>query len=330
MPDLPPHARVNDLWKLLLYIGAVLLGGALLAPWLVRGGMACLPVESISGGGAAGWLAEKIHDAPFARYFSRACQFWAVALLWPLIRWTGMDRALFPPLRPVGSGLREYALGFALAAGLLLALGWGLCTTGAFRLKPEPAWGGVREALSAALGAGVLEELFFRGALFGLLLRSLPARTAVFATTFLFAFVHFLRPPEGWSLPIEEVTWSSGLLVLRAIGGGFLDAHFLLAEFATLFAVGWVLCAARVRTGRLWASMGLHGGWVFGLKYFSALTLSSKALRAGEHLPWMGVNLKIGLAPLLVIALTGWVFLMVVRKRDKKSENRNLKFEGGS
>ena len=298
----------HALAKLLLYIGAVLLGGALLAPWLVQAGLAAFPEPE-------GWLAEQVHKAPFARFFSRACQFWAVVLLWPLIRWTGMDRALFPPLRPVSSGLREYALGFALAAGLLLALGAGLVSAGLFRMRPEPAWGGVGEPLSAALGAGVLEELFFRGALFGLLLRSLPLRSAVLATTFLFAFVHFLRPPEGWVLPVEEVTWSSGLLALRAIGATFGDAHFLLAEFATLFAVGWVLCAARVRTGRLWASMGLHGGWVFGLKYFSALTLSSKALRAGEHLPWMGVNLKIGLLPLVVIALTGGLFLWWAGRR---------------
>jgi hypothetical protein len=75
---------------------------------------------------------------------------------------------------------------------------------------------------------------------------------------------------------------------------------------------------ARLKTGRLWASMGLHGGWVFGLKYFSALTLSSKALRAGDHLPWIGLNLKIGLAPLLVIALTGWLFALCLRSAKSK------------
>ncbi len=314
MPARPPSSsRVPDVLKLLLYVAAVLVGGALLAPWLVQWGMAAFPESMVGSGGAGGWLAEKIHDAPFSRYFSRASQFWAVTLLWPLIRWTGMNRSLFPPLRPVASGVKEYLIGFALAAGLLLALGWGLCEYGAFRLKPEPPWARVGTAFSAALGAGVLEELFFRGAIFGLLVRSLSLRSAVFATTFLFAIVHFLRPPEGWVLPINEVTWSSGFAVLGAIGGGFLDTQFLLAEFATLFAVGWVLCVARVRTGRLWACMGLHGGWVFGLKYFSALTLSSKALRLGEHLPWMGVNLKIGLAPLLVIAFTGWLFVRLAR-----------------
>ena len=316
----PTPRHIPDLLKLLLYVGAVMLGGALLAPWLVHFGMAAFPASAVEAGGASGWLAEKIHGAPFARYFSRASQFWAVLLLWPLIRWAGMNRSLFPPLRPAGTGLREYGVGFALAAGLLLALGWGFCELGIFRLREATPWGKVGAALTAALGAGILEELFFRGALLSLLLRTMSTFSAAFATTFLFAIVHFLRPPEGWVLPMDEVTWTSGFTVLRVIAAGFTDVQFLLAEFATLFAVGWVLCVARLRTGRLWASMGLHGGWVFGLKYFSALTLGTKALRAGEHLPWIGLNLKIGLAPLIVIALTGWLFVASLRLSKPASQ----------
>ena len=170
--------------------------------------------------------------------------------------------------------------------------------------------------LTAALGAGILEEIFFRGAILGLLLRTLRPITALLFSSALFAFVHFLRPPETWSLPLNEVTWTSGFQALSAILATFKNTDFLLAEFATLFAVGCVLAAARLRTGQLWASMGLHGGWVFGLKYFSALTLSSKALRAGDHLPWIGLNLKIGLAPLLVITLTGLIVLRLLPRTE--------------
>ena len=121
MQTTPTPRHIPDLLKLLLYVVAVMLGGALLAPWLVHAGMAAFPASAVDAGGASGWLAEKIHGAPFARFFSRASQFWAVLLLWPLIRWAGMDRTLFPSMRPAGSGMRDYALGFALAAGLLLA-----------------------------------------------------------------------------------------------------------------------------------------------------------------------------------------------------------------
>jgi uncharacterized protein len=313
MPAVPQPSSTSlftsDALKLCLYVTAVLLGGALLAPALVFGG--AFLVEKLAANGTDGFadLRETIQTAPFARYFSRASQIFAVLLLFPLIRWTGMDRSLFPTARPIGPGLRQYLLGFLLAACLLLALGWVFCSTGAYRLRPDPNWMAIQKPLTAALGAGILEELFFRGALLGLLLRRQSPLAATLTSTFLFAIVHFLRPPEGWSLPLDQVTWFSGFTVLRVIGEGFLDTQFLIAEFTTLFAVGWVLTQARLKTGQLWLSMGLHGGWVFGLKYFSAVTLSTKALRAGDYLPWIGVNLKIGLAPLVVIALTGWLVL---------------------
>jgi uncharacterized protein len=304
-----PSIVSSDTLKLCLYIGAVLVGGALLAPQLVVGGAFLVEKMAATEGSLFYGLSDSITTSPFARYFSRASQICAVLFLWPLIRWTDMNRSLFPASKPLGNGLRQYGLGFLLAAGLLLALGAVFCQTGAYRLRPDPAWGGFGTPLSAALGAGILEELFFRGALLGLLLRRQTPLAAAITSTFLFAIVHFLRPPEGWSLPLNEVTWTSGFTILGLIGEGFLDTQFLIAEFATLFAVGWVLTQARLQTGQLWLSMGLHGGWVFGLKYFSALTLSSKALRAGDHLPWIGVNLKIGLAPLIVIAITGWLVL---------------------
>jgi hypothetical protein len=60
--------------------------------------------------------------------------------------------------------------------------------------------------------------------------------------------------------------------------------------------------------------MGLHAGWVFGLKYFSALTRGSKPLREGEHLPWIGENLRIGLVPLIVVLITGWIAIAITRR----------------
>lgn len=309
-----PSIISSDTAKLGLYVGAVLLGGALLAPLLVFGGAFLVEKMAATEGSAFYSLSDTISTAPFARYFSRASQVCAVLFLWPLIRWTGMNRSLFPPTKPFGSGLRQYGLGFLLAGGLLLALGWALCEIGAFRLRAEPAWTHIGPPLSAALGAGILEELFFRGALLGLLLRRQSPLAATVTSTFLFAIVHFLRPPEGWTLPLSDVTWTSGFTVLGLIGEGFLDTQFLLAEFATLFAVGWVLTQARLKTGRLWLSMGLHGGWVFGLKYFSAITQGSKALRAGDHLPWIGLNLKIGVAPLIVIAITGCLVLWLATR----------------
>lgn len=315
-------SRVPDALKLALYVAAVLAGGALLSPWLVAGGRWLVATAGTTPDSVWEPLLAEIRKADFARYFSRASQICAVLLLWPLIRWTGMSRGLFPGWQPWAAGARHYLLGFALAAGLLLALGAAFCQAGVYKIRPEPGWTALTAPLSAALGAGVLEELFFRGAILGLLLRNMRPLPALLATSLLFAFVHFLKPPGSWDLPLNEVDWTSGWRALGAILGAFQDTDFLLAEFATLFAVGWALGLARLRTGRLWASMGLHGGWVFGLKYFSGLTMGTKALRAGEHLPWIGVNLKIGLAPLAVIVLTGWLILCLLPRGDFEAKKK--------
>lgn len=299
--------------KLLLYLLVVMLGGALLAVPLFHLGKAALgwlSAPSWQDVGAAKWLRSEIERAHFTRYFNRAVLVCAIALIWPFLRWVKLDRSLLPTWKPISTGLKQWALGFFLASGLLLALGFVFYKLGAYQLHPHPRWWKLGEPITAALGAGIVEEFFFRGLLLGLLLRTMTTRTALIAGTFVFALVHFLKPPEGWQIEDAAVTWSSGFLVLQQIALGFGDVQFLLAEFATLFAVGWVLAQVRMQTGALWAGIGLHGGWVFGLKYFSALTAHTNG-----WLPWIGANLKIGLAPLLMVLFTGWLASRLLRTR---------------
>ena len=299
--------------KLLLYLLAVMLGGALLAVPLFHLGKTAhgwLSTPSWQELGIARWLRGEIERANFTRYFNRAVLVSAIVLIWPFLRWVKLDRSLLPAWKPFSAGLKQWALSFALASGLLLVLGIVFFKLGAYRLHPDPRWFKFAEPITAALGAGIVEEFFFRGLLLGLLLRTMSTRSALLAGTFVFALVHFLKPPEGWQIEDAAVTWSSGFLVLQQIVLGFGDVQFLLAEFATLFAVGWVLAQVRMQTGALWAGIGLHGGWVFGLKYFSGLMIHNNG-----WLPWVGPNLKIGLAPLLMVLLTGWIASRLLRAR---------------
>ena len=299
--------------KLLLYLLAVMLGGALLSVPLFHFGKAAhgwLSGSSLHDAGLVKWLLAEIERAQFTRYFNRAVLFCAIVFIWPFMRWVRLERSLLPAWRPFSTGLRQWAAGFALAAGLLLTLGFIFLQIGAYQLRPDPRWLKLGEPITAALGAGIVEEFFFRGLLLGLLLRTMTEIKALLSLTLVFALVHFLKPPEGWQISDAAVTWNSGFLVLQQIAAGFGDVHFLLAEFATLFAVGWVLAKIRVQTGALWAGIGLHGGWVFGLKYFSALTTYS-----GGWLPWIGANLKVGLMPLCTVLLTGWIASRLLRSR---------------
>ncbi len=299
--------------KLLLYLLVVMLGGALLAVPLFHLGKAAhswLSSPSWQSVGIATWLRSEIERAHFTRYFNRAVLVCAIALIWPFIRWVRLDRSLLPAWKPFSTGVKQWALCFLLASSLLLTLGLVFFKLGAYQLNPTPSWFKFGEPITAALGAGIVEEFFFRGLLLGLLLRTMPTRTALISATFIFALVHFLKPPEGWQIDDAAVTWISGFLVLKQIAVGFGDVQFLLAEFATLFAVGWVLAQVRMQTGALWAGIGLHGGWVFGLKYFSALMAYNNG-----WLPWIGTNLKIGLAPLLTVLCTGWIASRLLHAR---------------
>lgn len=305
----PPRGS-SALPKLLLYVSAVMIGGALLSvPLFHLGKMAqgWLPESPLKGLGATTWLLKEIDKAHFTRYFNRAVLVCALLFIWPFLRWVKLDRSLLPRWRPIAQGLRQWATGFLLAGGLLLILGWIFLKLGAYQLRPDAGWTKFGEPITAALGAGFMEEFFFRGLLLGLLMRTMQTRTALFWGTFVFALVHFLHPPDGWQIEDAQVTWNSGFLVLQQVVLGFSDVQFLLAEFATLFAVGWVLAQARMKTGALWAGIGLHGGWVFGLKYFSALTSAQNG-----WMPWIGANLKVGLAPLVVVLLTGWLALKLM------------------
>lgn len=321
-----PTAAPRPLLCLFGYVAAVMLCGAMLAPALHALAQSILAHSGgaeMAGKGGWGWLTSEIVKAPYSRYFTRSSQIFAVLLLWPLIKLAGIHRGLLPDWKPWRSGALQWLAGFVLAAGLLLAMGWCFIQSGAYRLRPNTDWLAIGPPISAALGAGILEELFFRGAVLGILLTTLRRWTAVFWCTLIFAAVHFLRAPDGWTLPPDQAGVFSGFAVLGAILQGFTDAEFLIAEFSTLFAVGWVLAWARMSTGRLWLGIGLHGGWVFGLKYFSAITSSSKALKAGEWLPWIGLNLKIGLVPLVVVLITGGLAVWSIRRNHCLAGNKS-------
>jgi membrane protease YdiL (CAAX protease family) len=305
---------VSALPKLLLYLLAVMLGGALLSAPLFELGqstLAWLKSSPMGESGVGQWLTKEINRAHLTRYFNRAVLVCAIVFIWPFLRSVQLDRSLLPSWKPFASGLRQWLLGFALAAGLLLIMGFVFFQLGAYRLRPEPGWMKLSEPITASLGASIVEEFFFRALLLGLLLRTMTTRAAVLWATFIFAIVHFMKPPEGWQIADDQVVWHSGFAVLAQIARGFGDIDFLLAEFATLFAVGWVLTQARMQTGSLWAGIGLHGGWVFGLKWFSGLMLYQKS-----WLPWIGPNLKIGLIPLVMVLITGWLALRLLPRQE--------------
>jgi len=330
----PPAAgapRLSAPWVILGYFAGTLLLGAALAPWLWQAARALA-----SWTGQEGWdrlpvigsWHDSIQRADFTRVFNRAILVAALVCLWPAARLLRLRRgALGLERNPVRG--RDLAAGFVLGAGLLLAMGGGYLAAGAFTWRKSMDVAGVlQDSLMRAAGAGIVEELFFRGALLGLVLRVWPPRAAVIFVSTVFAAVHFLQaPPE---LVIRDgIQAGTGFWLVGEILRVFGNANFLLAECATLWVAGWILGEARLRTGSLWLPIGLHAGWIFGIGFYAGLTRASKAVRRDEYLPWIGETLKSGLVPLAMLALTGtaiWAYLRWGRPQSAADRHGSRRF----
>jgi membrane protease YdiL (CAAX protease family) len=122
----------------------------------------------------------------------------------------------------------------------------------------------VASAAAAGVFAGCFEELFFRGILFmGLRRHSYDIR-AYLLTNLYYAALHFVEPREAYF--IDSLDLSAGFRHFAYTFLPFLDPLALLPGLIGLLLVGAVLSFAVERTGGLYLTIGLHAGWVFGIK----------------------------------------------------------------
>ena len=299
----------RGLWLLLvLYLGT-LVAAALVTPpvyWWIHGW-----AEGGSGDLAA-YLAEK----GLPRYFDRIR--WLLVLLalpW-LCRATGLTSR---PALGLTGGRPAWLLAAAwLAAGLAMvaAVAGGQLAGGTAELQAPGAASEVLAALAAAALAAVLiaffEELVFRGVVFRLAHRALPAWGSVPVAAGIFAVLHFQKvPSDAWpgGAGGEPVTWTSGFTVAwRSVAAmsGTADLHVL----AALFLAGSVLCLLYLRHGTLLAPIGLHAGWVLAAQLHRRFVAVDPAAATAL---WGGKNLIDGALPLGLLALLAAGMLLAMR-----------------
>ncbi len=282
------------------YFAGTILIGALLAPPLFWLGQWAI------GQGWTPFLAR----FDFETYFHRALLVAAVALLWPFFRSMNVRRMADLGLESNPVWLRDVAAGFFFAAIPLLCCGAVFVALHVFSLRPGFLWPVFGRTALAAIAVSLIEEAFFRGLILGILLRSGRVYLSIFATSALFAVVHFLKAPERTS---TIVTWTSGFNSIAHSFAQFADPMFVAAAFTTLFLIGWILADARVRTRSLWLPIGLHAGWVLAAGIFNAMTR-----REILALPWLGKNLLVGIVPLGVAALT-WLLIHFLYGRARQA-----------
>jgi membrane protease YdiL (CAAX protease family) len=299
----PPARPIRSL---VVYFAVVFLGGALLSPWLYW----------LTQSAAGHWTAlSGLAAKPFHRYLDRSLLGLALLCLWPLLRGGGarswQDLGFVRQGRIARQILRGFALGWAsLAAVALLALACGVRTL----IPAHSATEMVRHLLEAtwtAVVVAIIEELVFRGALFGLLRQSMPWPAAAAISSAVYSAVHFIQKAET-DLPVH---WNSGLALLWQM---LSHPPPLMPAFLTLFVAGWILAMMYQSTGALYFSIGLHAGWIFWLKSYRFLTHTT-----GSAPPFWGTdNLIDGWLSLLVLVI---IFGLVAWK--KKERQRDHFFE---
>lgn len=298
----PPHSSrctPNPAWVLGGYLLAVFVGGALLAPWLWAAAQQVLPGTSLA-------------SQPFRRYVDRSLLGLALLGLWPMVR-----SGLFPGWRSFGLAWttdRRRELGSGLAGGMMslagvaiLALGFGARTWDSGHSSITLLSHGLR-AVGAAVAVSLMEELLFRGMVFGSLRGRFSFRTSAVASATLYAVVHFFRRPAA---PDSIGPWT-GLEMLGEMLSGLADPGQVFPGILTLGAIGWLLAWCRERTGSLWLPLGLHAGWIFWFKSYTFFTTPA-AGRMAQSWWWGSERLHDGWLTFGVIGLTTAWFVKTLR-----------------
>ena len=254
---------MRPLRALIIYILAVFIGGALVAPWLWQ--LAQLGAPAFP----------HLAHAPFHRFLDRSFLVIALAGLWPLLRALGAgswpDVGIVPPYGHFKKFFGGLLLGFlTLAIVAVVAVEFGGRAL-AQDLTAHVVVGGISSAVATAAVVAPLEEILFRGGAFGGLRRTLHWPFALLISSAIYAIVHFLQRVEL----AGPVVWSSGLVLLPQKLGGFADFQALVPGFFSLTLAGVLLGLAYQRTGNLYFSIGLHAGWIFWLKIYGQITVAA-------------------------------------------------------
>ncbi len=298
---------MKDLAKIFAYLAAVILLGALLAPPLYWG---------------AHWLAGQgifpvLTEFKFQKYFNRAALIAALVLLWPTIRWLKVGGWRELGIEPDPRWRQHLLAGFLIAGIAVAVMAFIYVQLGIYRMRSVVAWHKVPVVALSAVTVAFLEEALFRGAIFGLMRRSLRPYAALFWVTVLFAIVHFLKPDD--SVELAEIGWLSGFALIPHTFHQFAEPMTLLAGFTTLFALGWLCGDATLRTRALWLSIGLHAGIVFVKMSFSVMAkFGVKKSQRDDLLPWVTDRFEAGLVPVAVLLLA-WLAVVLWLKYENRA-----------
>ena len=195
-------------------------------------------------------------------------------------------------------------VGAALSFAILLADVLGQAAAGSITWDTTDGaskfWQRLAPTAAAAVGLGVVEEVFFRGWLFARMSRGRGAFAAAAWTALLFALPPAFQGSKAGRDLSPDV--SGAMDAMSAWGGYIADPRGFLPKFVGLLGLSMVLTTAYRRFGTLWICVGIHGGAHLFMQLCAALTK-----RDPETWNWAGSKwLYDGVPAWGLMALLAW------------------------
>ncbi|MBC8127935.1 MAG: CPBP family intramembrane metalloprotease [Gloeobacteraceae cyanobacterium ES-bin-144] len=319
------NASREDLWKVWIYAAMVVATGAWISPFLYNAGHALAEVSSNkTTNGVLEWLAGYCRVADFSKFYAAGILLAAVVLFLPWMEWihakkndtsTGVGGPWFlrlpagarmpargQPLRRNLRGLWQCCAGFLLVSGFLLSMGAALVPAGLFAMRQPPNGMAVmafRTLMIALLLAAVM-EIFFRGIVLGIFMRTMRPSAALGMSALFFSLMMIVIPSAGMRVADPESA-GAGFELLRMAVWHFCEWRTFFGEFIPIMILGGVLAYARWRTASLWLPIGLHAGWIFAksvLAQLSSVPGINPDILSGKLI-------QQGFVPLIAIVLAG-------------------------
>jgi uncharacterized protein len=221
----------------------------------------------------SGWI-----DQPPQRVMGRIAQILILAGLWPMLRaFAVANSASLGFSVPRRDFLRALGIGWVAGLAILTLLALALVALGVRIPNPVTLDLLATKAVQALLGGllvAVLEETFFRGALYSAISRRSGVGSAILWSSLLFALLHFMKPrdlPDG-----TAYDWAGNWQVFASTFTNPWQWRNL-DSFIALLLVGIFLGLVRRRTGHIGWCIGLHAGWVFVIQVARVLTEDHQA-----------------------------------------------------
>ncbi len=265
------------------YFGSVLLSSALLAP-------------------VAYFLLEGVLSYPFHRYMNRLLMVNALLFVIVFRRHFKVEWWYQCGFKWEIDSWRQFCSGIFIGGGslfVLVSLEWML---GGRHGGGDYEFWHVCDVLMRSCLVAILvapaEEFLFRWVFQRAIIKPLREWQGIVTLSFLFALLHFFLkvPPE---FKPDSVKWYSGLEALSWMIQPLLDPSTYGPKFLSLFFAGISLSWLVVRTGTLWASVALHGSWIF----FRELTVRLSLIPPWKEQFWWASDVTSGGLALIMLAL---------------------------